>query len=102
MGVLWELITFAARSVGAKFQQSVAPVYVALLILLAPIWVNAFVYMVLGRMIWFFVPEQKIWGLRGIKVAKYFVWLDVMFVSLSSLPPLQKCWTDANEIIDLS
>lgn len=29
-------------------------------------------------MIYFFVPEQKIFGIRGIKLAKIFVWLDVL------------------------
>jgi hypothetical protein len=41
-------------------------------------WINAFDYMLLGRMVYFFVPEQKIWRFKGIKIAKIFVWLDVL------------------------
>jgi hypothetical protein len=32
----------------------------------------------MGRMIYFFVPEQKIFGIKGIKIAKIFVWLDIL------------------------
>jgi hypothetical protein len=79
MGVTWEFIAFAGRSFGSKHQQSFAAAYVSqIFLLLAPMWVNAFVYMVLGRMIYFFVPAQKIWGFKGIKIAKIFVWLDVV------------------------
>lgn len=79
MGTSWELASFAIRSAGTKMQQNVALATVSqILVLLAPIWVNAFIYMVLGRMIYFFVPEQKIWGIRGIQIAKIFVWLDVL------------------------
>lgn len=41
-------------------------------------WINAFVYMVMGRMIYFFVPNQEIWGVKAIKIAKIFVWLDIV------------------------
>jgi hypothetical protein len=78
MGVAWEFVAFTARAYGALNQQSFAAAYIAqIFLLLAPMWVNAFIYMVLGRMIYFFVPAQKIWGIKGIKVAKIFVWLDV-------------------------
>lgn len=78
MGSAWELASFALRVVGTKNQQSTPIASVSqILVLLAPMWVNAFDYMVLGRMIYFFVPEQKIWGIRGIKIAKIFVWLDI-------------------------
>src|SRR6187402_1449723 len=78
MGVAWEFASFATRSAGAKNQQINALAFVSqLLVLLAPMWVNAFAYMVMGRMIYFFVPEQKVFGIKGIKIAKIFVWLDV-------------------------
>ncbi|KAB8293843.1 hypothetical protein EYC80_009324 [Monilinia laxa] len=54
------------------------PQFLRFLVLLAPMWVNTFVYMVLGRMIYFFVPDQKVWGIKGIQIAKIFVWLDVI------------------------
>ena len=79
MGALWELVSFALRSAATRNQQSSALQFVStLLILLAPMWINAFVYMVLGRMIYFFIPAQKVYGIKGISIAKIFVWLDVL------------------------
>ena len=79
MGATWEFLSFGIRTAGTKMQQSTALATASqLLVLLAPMWVNAFVYMVLGRMIYFFVPEQQVWGIKGIKIAKIFVWLDVL------------------------
>lgn len=79
MGSAWEFISFCLRAAGAKNQQSQPLASVSqILFLLAPMWVNAFDYMVVGRMIYFFVPEQKIWGIKGVKIAKIFVWLDVL------------------------
>lgn len=78
MGALWEFASFALRTASTKNQQSVPLAFVStILVLLAPMWINAFIYMVMGRMIYFFVPAQKIFGVKGISIAKIFVWLDV-------------------------
>jgi hypothetical protein len=79
MGTAWEFASFVLRAAGAKDQQSVPFAYVSqVLFLLAPMWINAFDYMVMGRMIYFFVPEQKIWNIKGVKIAKIFVCLDIL------------------------
>jgi hypothetical protein len=79
MGTGWELASFTIRTLGTKNQQNAAFATVSqILVLLAPMWINAFDYMLLGRMVYFFVPEQKIWKIKGIKIAKIFVWLDVL------------------------
>ena len=79
MGAAWELISFSLRIPGSKNQQVTAYAFASqILILLAPMWINAFIYMVLGRMIYFFVPSQQVWSFKGIKIAKIFVWLDVL------------------------
>jgi hypothetical protein len=79
MGTTWELAGFIIRTIGTKNQQNTAMATVSqILVLLAPLWINAFDYMLLGRMVYFFVPEQKIWWVKGIKIAKIFVWLDVL------------------------
>lgn len=79
MGCLWELTSFALRAAGTRNQQSVPLAFVSqILVLLAPMWINAFVYMVMGRMIYFFIPSQQIIGIKGIKIAKIFVWLDII------------------------
>ena len=78
MGALWEFASFSIRSAGAKHQENTALATVSqILVLLAPMWINAFLYMVLGRMIYYFVPEQKVLGVKAVKIAKIFVWLDV-------------------------
>ncbi|KAG9242112.1 RTA1 like protein-domain-containing protein [Calycina marina] len=78
MGALWEFASFVLRAPGTLNQQnSVFPYSSSVLVLLAPMWINAFLYMVMGRMIYFFVPEQNILGVKAIKIAKIFVWLDV-------------------------
>jgi hypothetical protein len=74
----WEFESFALRAAGTKNQQSVPIAFVSqFLVLLAPMWINAFDYMVMGRMIYFFIPDQKVFGIKGIKIAKIFVWLDI-------------------------
>lgn len=79
MGAAWEFTSFSLRVAGSLNQQSTGLAsWGQLLFLLAPMWINAFDYMVLGRMIYFFVPEQQIWGIKGIKLTKIFVWLDVL------------------------
>jgi hypothetical protein len=78
MGAAWEFLSFGIRAASTKNQQSVPLAFASqILLLLAPMWINGFVYMVMGRMIYFFVPEQKVFGIKGIKIAKIFVWLDV-------------------------
>ena len=80
MGALWETAGYAIRSYNITSQSS-SGIYTAqfLLILLAPLWINAFIYMTMGRMIHFFLPagEDKIFGVRARKVTKIFVWFDV-------------------------
>ncbi|KAI4124591.1 MAG: hypothetical protein LQ347_005680, partial [Umbilicaria vellea] len=79
LGGIWETASFILRALGAHDQQNSAEsTWSTLLLLLAPLWVNAFVYMVLGRMIYFFLPEKNIFGVKAASVAKYFVWLDVI------------------------
>lgn len=79
MGAAWEFFSFALRSAGAKNQQSTPLAFASqILVLLAPLWLNAFDYMVLGRMIHCFLPEQKIWGIRARKLAVWFVCADIL------------------------
>jgi RTA1 like protein len=79
MGTTWEFASFLIRALGTKNQQNTAFATISqILVLLAPMWINAFDYMLLGRMVYFFVPEQQIWKIKGIKIAKIFVWLDIL------------------------
>ncbi|KAJ7641317.1 RTA1 like protein-domain-containing protein [Roridomyces roridus] len=48
-----------------------------ILILLAPLWVNAFLYVLVARLVWFFVPEQRVAGIGARRMSLIFVLLDV-------------------------
>ncbi|OCL11240.1 hypothetical protein AOQ84DRAFT_314190 [Glonium stellatum] len=79
MGLSWETGSFITQALGSHHQQSSALALVSqLLILLAPLWINAYVYMTTGRMIWAFLPEKKIWKVKAMSIGKYFVWLDII------------------------
>ncbi|KAH7016806.1 RTA1 like protein-domain-containing protein [Ilyonectria destructans] len=79
MGALWELAGFAIKTVGSRNQQELSlAIWGQLFFLLAPLWINAFAYMTVARMIYFRIPEKKIWGVRAIKMGTLFIWLDVV------------------------
>lgn len=79
MGVGWELAAFVVRALAADRQDSEAFAIVSnILFLLAPLWINAYVYMTAGRLIWTYHPDKKIWFFKAISIGKYFVWLDVL------------------------
>ncbi|OKL56092.1 hypothetical protein UA08_08781 [Talaromyces atroroseus] len=78
MAVVWEFTGYLTRTFSTKNQQSSGwATATQLLVLLAPLWVNAFDYMVLARMIWFFVPERCIWIFKPSMLAIIFVCLDI-------------------------
>lgn len=78
MGVVWELTAFILRALGSHDQQNEAYGIAAnILFLLAPLWINAFVYMTAGRLVYMLHPDKSIWRLKAMSVGKYFVWLDV-------------------------
>ncbi|CAI6331109.1 unnamed protein product [Periconia digitata] len=79
MGASWELVAFITRALGAHQQDSQPLAYTSsLLFLLAPLWINAYIYMTAGRLIWTYHPEKKIWFFKAISIGEYFVWLDIL------------------------
>jgi RTA1 like protein len=76
MGSFWECGGYVFRSLGVTAQKNEGwATTQSLLILLAPLWINAYVYMLLGRMVHFFLNKRKVYGIK----AKHFTWI---FVSL--------------------
>ncbi|KAG4029822.1 hypothetical protein MFRU_014g01200 [Monilinia fructicola] len=49
-----------------------------ILILIAPLFTNAFAYMVMGRMVWNHTTEAKIWKISAWRFGLYFVILDIV------------------------
>ncbi|KAH7467679.1 Hsp70/Hsp90 co-chaperone CNS1 [Fusarium oxysporum f. sp. albedinis] len=79
MGASWECICFIARALGARDQQQAAYVTVStLLFLLAPIWINAFIYMIVARLVHLVIPQRRVAGISAQWLAKIFVIFDVM------------------------
>lgn len=66
-------------ALGAHNQQNVGFATAhSLLFLLAPLWINAFVYMTFSRLVYYILPDQKIGGIKASKLAKFFVWFDIL------------------------
>ncbi|KAH8898861.1 hypothetical protein GQ53DRAFT_612491, partial [Thozetella sp. PMI_491] len=79
MGALWETCCFALRTLGAHDQQNLDYViFSTLLFLLAPLWINAFIYMVVARLTHFLVPERRLLRIQASWLAKLFVLADVV------------------------
>jgi hypothetical protein len=79
MGGIWETIAYITRFYSAQHPTK-SGVYdiTFVLLLLAPLWINAFDYMVLGRMVWFFLPGKKLIGIRASMMGVIFVCLDIL------------------------
>lgn len=45
---------------------------------ISPLWTNAFVYMVFGRMVWNYIPDATLWRVPAWRFGYYFVILDIM------------------------
>ncbi|KNG46080.1 hypothetical protein TW65_07102 [Stemphylium lycopersici] len=79
MAGLWETGAYAFRTLGSKDQQSSGIATVAqILVLVAPIWVNAFAYMVFARIVHFYSPTRKVWFFSPSILALVFVTLDIV------------------------
>ncbi|KAJ7455893.1 hypothetical protein FB451DRAFT_1342275 [Mycena latifolia] len=48
-----------------------------LLILLAPLWINAFLYVLMACLVYFFVPEKHVGGISARRLSLCFVLLDI-------------------------
>ncbi|KAI1775987.1 RTA1 like protein-domain-containing protein [Hypoxylon cercidicola] len=77
MASAWETIAYLFRTVSTRHQQSTG-IYLVfqIFILLSPLWVNAFDYMVLGRMIYLFVPSHEVFNIPAPTLAAAFVIFD--------------------------
>jgi len=85
MAVSWETASFVFRVLGTKDPRNeLYNTLSQLLVILAPLWINAFAYMVMGRLIYYWLPTKSLWGIKARKMTKFFVWLDVgtFFVQL--------------------
>ncbi|KAH7350467.1 RTA1 like protein-domain-containing protein [Pyrenochaeta sp. MPI-SDFR-AT-0127] len=79
MGTVWELSAFILRSLASHNQQnSTYAIISQILFLLTPLWINAFVYMTTGRLVYMLHPNKSIWKFKAVSMGKWFVWLDIL------------------------
>lgn len=78
MAGLWETAAFVLHALGAHDQQNsgYATAYI-ILFLLAPLWINGFVYMTFARTVYCYEPDHIVWKVKAVGMSKYFVWADV-------------------------
>lgn len=87
MGGIWETAAFVIRCISIQYptsQGAFDPQFI--LILLAPLWFNAFDFMLLGRMVYFFLEDRRLFGIRAERLALCFVLLDISCVPCSPFP----------------
>lgn len=92
-GVLWQLLGYIFRILSITAPTS-KPWFIAqsLLIILAPLWINAFVYMVLGRMVQFFLDDQRVCGIRARNMTAIFVLADVLAFIVQAAGGVKARW----------
>ncbi|EGX94800.1 RTA1 domain protein [Cordyceps militaris CM01] len=86
MGASWECICFVLRTLGARDQQNSTYVMLSTLIfLLAPLWINAFVYMVVARLVYFLDAAKRVLRIRATWLAQGFVSADVVCFAVQAV-----------------
>lgn len=83
VAALWQTATYAIREYSV-FDQKNEGIYSVwfVMILVAPLWINAFVYMCLARMVWSFLPNKTLGRIRAWRFGTIFVLLDILSVCL--------------------
>ena len=79
MGAAWQTAAYVTRILSIQNYTSSA-LYSAwfILILLAPLWINAFVYMILGRIVYNFTTSARVLRIKAWRFGLYFVLLDIV------------------------
>ncbi|KAJ5247655.1 hypothetical protein N7468_002638 [Penicillium chermesinum] len=79
MGGTWELLAFVFRALLTRNQASDTwDTLYTVFFLLAPIWINAFLYMTIGRMLYYYHPDRRIFRISARRFGVIFVCLDIV------------------------
>ncbi|KAK4944214.1 hypothetical protein LTR10_016327 [Elasticomyces elasticus] len=78
MGALWETGGYVVRILSIYHPLN-SGIFTGqlLLILLAPLWVNAYIYMLLGCMIHFFLESDRVFKIKARLITRMFVLFDI-------------------------
>jgi hypothetical protein len=78
MSATWQTAAFIIRCFSIEDPTNVVVNDVTYcLVLLAPLWTNAFCFMVMARLTHMFMPDKRILGIKGSRLGVYFVILDI-------------------------
>ncbi|KAF8180780.1 RTA1 like protein-domain-containing protein [Mycena galopus ATCC 62051] len=78
MGGLWETAGLVLRVFSVLHTTSEGySTPSQLIIILAPLWINAFLYVLMARFVNFFIPEKRIGGVGARRLSLLFVLLDI-------------------------
>ncbi|KAJ5727032.1 hypothetical protein N7493_006059 [Penicillium malachiteum] len=103
LGTLWECLGLVMRTVSTINQtESTTASAGQLLVLLAPLWINAYVYMIFGRMVYYYLPEKEVMGIKAEKLSMIFIWLDVSSFFIQATGGIMDSdWSNQMDIIGL-
>ncbi|KAG9187403.1 hypothetical protein G6011_05274 [Alternaria panax] len=82
MGAIWELASFILRT-------------------LAPLWINAFVYMTAGRLVYFLHSRERLWGIEVVKIGRWFVWFDILSFMIQAAGGLMMNQDNGEKVIEI-
>ncbi|KAF4953221.1 hypothetical protein FGADI_6196 [Fusarium gaditjirri] len=79
MSAFWQVFAYIFRTVSI-YNPASFDYYATwfVVILVAPLWTNAFAYMVFGRMVWCYTPKGQLYGLKAWQFGFVFVILDII------------------------
>ena len=79
MSALWQTFAYVFRILSIQYVDNLG-FYITwfILILLAPLWTNAFVYMVVGRMIFNYTTSSKVFKIKAWRLGLIFVLSDIV------------------------
>lgn len=79
MSGIWQTLTYIFHTASVQVPDGYS-LYAAwfVLILMAPLWTNAFVYMLFGRIVWNFTSSKRVGWLKARHVGVFFVILDLI------------------------
>ncbi|KZF26249.1 hypothetical protein L228DRAFT_257721 [Xylona heveae TC161] len=90
MAGAWETIGLILRVLSTYNPTMQAYSYPSqVLILLAPLWVNAYDYVLLGRMVWYFLDDHRVAKIKARRLALIFVLCDICAFIIQVIGALQ-------------
>ncbi|KAL4860864.1 hypothetical protein BDV12DRAFT_191453 [Aspergillus spectabilis] len=91
MGCAWLTVGFGLRAKAAHHISGIGDfIPQSIIIFLGPLWLNGFIYMVMGRMVHMLLTRDRIYNISARRITLIFVILDIVafFVQASSSGPM--------------